>query len=262
MLHFLSALNKKGEFLMINFIIYEDNKEWQEHYRKAILNVIGQKEDKYKILIFDKYTKEAKRKIESLIGKNIFLLDMEVPGKSGLDLAREIRNTGDWTSQMIMITSHNCFKEKGFTSKVLMLDFIDKSEELEENIRSAIVVALRIHSHYKSFNFMYDNELYQIPYQDILYFEKELNNNYTSIFTKTDKYKIKQSIKNLECELTTAYCFFKTHQSCIVNLQNITHVDFPSNTITFPNHEIHLLARNKKKKLKEKMEKGYLNDIV
>lgn len=247
---------------MINFIIYEDNKEWQEHYRKAILNVIGQKEDKYKILIFDKYTKEAKRKIESLIGKNIFLLDMEVPGKSGLDLAREIRNTGDWTSQMIMITSHNCFKEEGFTSKVLMLDFIDKSEELEENIRSAIVVALRIHSHYKSFNFMYDNELYQIPYQDILYFEKELNNNYTSIFTKTDKYKIKQSIKNLECELTTAYCFFKTHQSCIVNLQNITHVDFPSNTITFPNHEIHLLARNKKKKLKEKMEKGYLNDIV
>lgn len=253
---------KKGEFFMINFIIYEDNKKWQEHYKKAILNVIGHKEDKFQIITFDKYTKETKKKIESLIGKNIFLLDMEVPGKSGLDLAREIRNTGDWVSQMIMITSHNCFKEEGFTSKVLMLDFIDKSEDLEENIRSAIVVALRIHSHYKSFHFMYDNELYQIPYQDILYFEKELNNNYTSIFTKTDKYKIKQSIKNLECELKTAPCFFKTHQSCIVNLQNITHVDFPNNTITFPNHTIQLLARNKKKELKEKIEKGYLYDIT
>ncbi len=247
---------------MINFIIYEDNKAWQEHYRKAILNVIGQKEDKYHIIVIDKYSKEAKRKIENLIGKNIFLLDMEVPGKSGLDLAREIRNTGDWTSQMIMVTSHNCFKEEGFTSKILMLDFIDKSENIEENIRSAIVVALRIHSHYKSFNFMYNNELYQLPFQDILYFEKELNNNYTSIFTKNDKYKIKQSIKNIECELRTAPCFLKTHQSCIVNLKNITHVDFSTSTITFPNHEIHLLARNKKKELKEKMERGDLYDIL
>lgn len=247
---------------MINFIIYEDSKAWQEHYKRAILKVIGHKQDKYQILVIDKYTKEAKKKIENLIGKNIFLLDMEVPGKSGLDLAREIRNSGDWASQMIMITSHNCFKEEGFTSKVLMLDFIDKNANMEENIRSAIVVALRIHAHYKSFNFIYNKELYQIPYQDILYFEKNLNNNYTSIITKKEEYKIKQSIKNIETELRTVPSFFKTHQSCIVNLENILHVDFSESTIYFTKHEVTLLSRNKKKELKEKIEKGYMYDIV
>lgn len=138
---------------MINFIIYEDNHNWQEHYRDAILNVIGSKEDHYQIFVFDKYSKEMKQKIDSLIGKNIFLLDMEVPGKSGLDLAREIRDAGDWNSQMIMITSYECFKEEGFTSKILMLDFISKSKNIEEKIREAIVMALRIHAEYKSFNF-------------------------------------------------------------------------------------------------------------
>lgn len=247
---------------MINFIIYEDNKKWQQHYKNAILKVIGNKQDKYHILIFNKYSKEMKRKIESLIGKNIFLLDIEVPGKSGLDFAREIRKTEDWMSQIIIISSHSNFKEEGFTSKILMLDFIDKNENIEENIRSAIVVALRIHAEYKAFKFIYNNELYQIPYDDILYFEKNLNNNYTSIITKTKEYKIKQSIKNIETELLTAPEFFKTHQSCIVNLKRIDHVDFSENRIYFPNYEINLLSRNKKKELKEKLEKGYLYGIV
>lgn len=242
---------------MINFIIYEDNHNWQEHYRDAILNVIGSKEDHYQIFVFDKYSKEMKQKIDSLIGKNIFLLDMEVPGKSSLDLAREIRDAGDWNSQMIMITSYECFKEEGFTSKILMLDFISKSKNIEEKIRDAIVMALRIHAEYKSFNFFYDNELYQIPYKDILYFEKNLNNNYTSIITKQGDFKIKQSIKNIEVELLSSPNFFKTHQSCIVNLKNIIKVDFNAPLIIFENHKTPLLSRNKKKQLKEKLAMGY-----
>lgn len=240
---------------MINFIIYEDDKKWQEHYKRAILNVIGHKEDKYQILIIDKYTKEAKKKLDNLLGKNIFLLDMEVPGKSGLDLAREIRDTGDWESQMIMITSHECFKEEGFTSKILMLDFITKQDYVEDKIEEAIVVALRIHSRHKSFKFIYNNELYQIPYHDILFFEKDLNHNYTSIITPKKAYKLKQSITKIETELLSNPDFFKTHQSCIVNLKNIEKVDFSNNCIYFQNHKTDLLSRNKKKDLKEKLKK-------
>lgn len=246
---------------MINFIIYEDNKMWQEHYRNAILKVIGHKKDNYHILKIDRYTKENKAKIDALLGKKIFLLDLEVPGKSGLDLAREIRNAGDWRSQIIIITSHECFKEEGFTSKILMLDFITKNGNLEEKITDAIIIALRIHSYYKSFNFTYNNELYQIPYNDILYFEKDLNHNYTSIITKNNSYKIKQSITKIEIELLSEPYFFKTHQSCIVNLKNIEKVDLSNNIIYFAKHKIDLLSRNKKKALKEKMIKGYDYDI-
>ncbi len=248
---------------MINFIIYEDSKKWQENYRKAILRVIGHKKDHYQILVIDKYTKEAKKKLDDLLGKNIYLLDMEVPGKSGLDLAREIRNTGDWESQMIMITSHECFKEEGYTSKILMLDFITKKECIDDKIEEAIVVALRIHSRHKSFKFTYNNELYQISYQDILYFEKDLNHNYTSIITKHDTFKLKQSITKIETELLSVPYFFKTHQSCIVNLKNIERIDFTNNRIYFINNgSTDLLSRNKKKILKEKITKGDEYDMV
>ena len=249
---------------MINFIIYEDEKKWQDYFKKTILKIIGHTKDKYTILVIDKYTKEAKKKLDALLGKNIFLLDMGVPGKSGLDLAREIRDSGDWESQMIMITSHECFKEEGFTSKILMLDFINKSDcsHLEYKITDAIMTALQIHSFKKSFKFTYNNELYQFPYQDILYFEKDLNHNYTSIVTKTETYKLKQSITKIEIELLPIPYFFKTHQSCIVNLKNIERVDFTNNRIYFMNHEIDLLSRNKKKILKEKLTKGYDYDLV
>ncbi len=247
---------------MINFIIYEDNKHWQDQYKKIILNVIGRKKDKYHIFIFDKYDQEVKKKISSLIGKNIFLLDVEVPGKSGLDLAKEIRNNEDWMSQMIMVTSHQELKEKGLTSKLLLLDFIVKRNNILKRIEDSLILALRIHSHYKSFNFMYNHEFYQIPYQDILYFEKDLNNNYTSIFTKTNMYKIKQSIKSIELKLKNVPSFFKTHQSCIINLKNVKHVDFSKNNIHFFNCKIDLLSRTKKKELKERIEKDEIFEIL
>lgn len=248
---------------MINFVIYEDNKEWQEYYRKAVLKVIEHKQDKYQILIFERYNKETQKKLDNLLGKNIFLLDMKVPGKSGLDLAKQIRNAGDWESQMIMITSHECFKEEGFTSKILILDFIMKkdSENIAEKMNDALVMALRIHSHQKQFKFIFNNELFQIPYKEILCFEKDLNHNYATIVTKTKTYKIKQSITKIEKELLSIPYFFKTHQSCIINLENVKRVDFTNNIIYFAKYQTNLLSRNKKKELKEKITKGYDYDL-
>ncbi len=245
---------------MISFIIYENQKIWQEKYKTIIYQIMGNKKEKYHILTIDKYNKSTLEKINNLLGKKIFLLNMEVPEKSGLDLAKIIRDSGDWISQMILITSQENEKEKKFTSNILMLDFITKNNELEKNIKKSISVALNIHSHLESFNFTNNNEIYQIPYNNILYFEKDLNNNYTSIITMNnpDKpYKIKLSITKIETELQENPNFMKIHQSCIVNLKNIEHVDFNTNTIYFKNGKVGLISRNKKKELKEKLTKGY-----
>lgn len=248
---------------MINFIIYEDDKKWQDYYKKAILKVIDYKEEKYHILVIDQYTQNLKQKIDSLPGKNIFLLDMHVPGKTGLDFAKEIRDSGDWESLMIMITFHECLKDEGFKSKILMLDFISKKDFLEEKVIDAIRTALRIHADYQSFTFTYNNALYQLSYQDILYFEKDLNHNYTSVVTKTNTYKVKKSIKKIEEELFSVPYFFKTHQSCIVNLKNIERIDFTNNCIHFSSEkQTNLISRNKKKELKEKLIKKSDYDFV
>ena len=211
----------------------------------------------YTILILDQYTKENKRRINELPGKKIFLLDIKVPGKKGLDLAREIRMGGDWSSQIIVITSHSSYKEEGFTSKILMLDFITKDKHLEESFDATLSIAIDILIQKNTFRFTSNQELHQIPYEEILYFEKNLNNNYLSIVTKKRIYTIKQSIKKIENILLPFPYFFKTHQSCIVNLKNIKKVDFVNNKIYFGNSCFtNLLSRSRKKLLKEKLNEG------
>ncbi len=103
----------------------------------------------------------------------------------------------------------------------------------------------------KNFSFIFNNIFYQISYDDILYFEKNLNDNYTTIITKNSSYKIKKSITKLSEEFRDNSFFFKTHQSCIINLKNVKKVDFTQNIIYFINCKITLLSREKKKSLKE-----------
>ncbi len=242
---------------MINFIIYEDKKEWQEKYHNIILKIIGKKKDKYHIIRIDKYTPDVKLKLQNLVGKKIYLLDLEVPGKTGLDLAREIRKANDWISPIIIITQYDKFKNEGFTSKVLMLDFLTKDNNLEKKLFETLKIAYHIAIHNKSYNFTYNNEFYQIPLDDILYFEKDLNQNYTNIITKNTMFKIKQSISHIEQELINIPEFYKTHRSCIVNLNNITKISWKCNTIYFKDQQINLISRDKKKSLKDKLTKEF-----
>lgn len=47
--------------------------------------------------------------------------------------------------------------------------------------------------------------------------------------------------------------FMKVHRSCIINLLNVKSYDITNNKIKFENKETDLIARDKKKELKEKL---------
>lgn len=238
---------------MVNFVLYEDAKAMREKYKKVIFKLIGNNNNNYKIIEIDKYDLETEEKLNSIDGNKIYLLDVEVPGKSGLDLARQIRNSGDWSSQIIVITSHEQYSNIGYTSKLLMLDFISKYSDIDKELREALEVALGIFNTQKSLSFSLNGELYQIPYSQILYIEKSLNNNNCKIITSDGEYFARDTIQHLEKALANDQRFMKTHRSCIVNLNNVTSVDLVNNTIFFPNKQTELLARNKKKELKERL---------
>ena len=240
---------------LLNFILYEQTKKFQEYTKQMISTRFCQSNDKYQIIVVSKYTREIQEKINNLVGKNIYILDMDTI-KSGLELAKKIRTNGDWTSSIILTTKKEELKNKAFDSPILAIAVVKKDKTFFDNMKKALSIALKIQSHHKSFNFVYNNELYQIPHNDILYFEKDLNHNYTSIITKNLVYKIKESIKSIENKLDNPHYFFKTHQSCIVNLKNIKKVNFNQNIIYFKNKEINLLSRYKKKELKERLEIG------
>lgn len=240
---------------MINFIIYEDEKKYREKYISIILKVVGKMKIAYRIIEIDKYQKNTLSKIQELVGKKIFILDIEVPGKSGLDLAREIRKNGDWKSPMVIVTTHEQLKNAAFTSRMLMLDFISKFYNCEENLKETLTLSLDIIESNPSLNFQYNGELYQIPYDDILFIEKNVDDIYSTVITRNEKLKIKRTIGNIEVELSKDNRFFRTHRSCIVNLDNITSVLLRDCIIKFGKIETPLLSRDKKKDLKIKLGK-------
>lgn len=238
---------------MINFVLYEDSTEMRERYKRIILKFIGSKNNNYKIIEIDKYDNESENKLNSIDGNKIYLLDVEVPGKSGLDLARKIRSNGDWESQIIVITSHEQYSNVGYTSKLLMLDFISKYSDIEKELKNTLNIAMDIISKQKSLTFTLNGEIYQIPYNKILYIEKSLNNNNCKIVTNEGEYYTRDTIQNLEKTLAEDHRFMKTHRSCIVNLNNISSVDLSNNIIFFNDKQIDLISRDKRKELKERL---------
>jgi len=237
----------------MNFIIYEDEKEYSTRYKNIIHKLLGSTNLNYKIVEINEYNENNQKKLDEIEGNKTYILDIEVTGKSGLEVARNIRKTGDWTSPIIIVTSHEEFRNVGYTGKILMLNFISKSSELEKDLLDTLEVALEINMANKSLHYTNKGELYYIPHQDILYIEKSLNDNTSSIVTRNKIYNIRKTIKELEKDLASAINFVKTHRSCIVNLKNIKHIDFENNIIAFVNKEIDLLSRAHKKNLKERL---------
>ena len=238
---------------MINFIIYEDEKSYRELYINEILKVIGKTKLSYKILEISKYDKNILNKVNSLIGKKIFILDIEVPGKSGLDFAQEIRKNGDWNSQVIIVSSHENLKNIALSGKLLIIDFISKYFNTSQELLECLTLALRILSKNKSLRFQYNGEVYQIPYNEILFIEKNSDNAYATVVTVNNRIIINKKISKIEELLKEDNRFFKTHQSCIVNLDKITKVYLKDNVIQFGKEATTLLTRDKKKELKEKI---------
>lgn len=240
---------------MINFVIYEDEKKFREKYISIILKLIGGMKLAYRIHEFEKYDQATISKLKKITGKKIYILDIEVPGKSGLDLARDIRNNGDWLSPMIIVTTHVHLKNTAFTSKMLMLDFISKFYNCEESLKETLKLSLNIIENHQSLNFQYNGELIQIPYDDILFIEKNVEDLYSTVVTTSERITIKKTISSIEEELKQDPRFFRTHRSCIVNLDKVTSVELRDCIIHFGDIDTPLLSRDKKSELKIRLGK-------
>lgn len=244
---------------MIYFIVYEDEKKFREKYISIILKLVVNMKIAYKIMEIDHYDKDTLSKLKKLVGKKIYILDIEVPGKSGLDLAREIRNTGDWESQMIIVTTHEHMKNTAFTSRMLMLDFISKFYNCEDNLKDTLKLSLDILDNKQSLNFQSNGELMQIPYRDILFIEKNVEDLYSTLVTINGNVQINKSIRTISEELKDEPRFFRTHRSCIINLDMITRVELRECIMHFGDIECPLLSREKKAELKKRLGNGITN---
>ena len=243
-------LVKELKIIMLRFIICEDNKDFLNRLSNAVNKVMMPYNFEYKINKFIQYNEEVEEIIFNNTERKIYILDIELPDVSGLEIASMIREN-DMDSIIIFVTSHLEFKNDIFYSRLLALDYIAKDKFWEDRFCKTIDYTIKSLNKRKVLMFEYNYNSYRIPYDDIVYIEKVSDNKKCIIYTEDDNsFEIISTISDLLKDLGPN--FFRTHKSCIVNLDKIKEIDYADNKIVFKNgHCGYLLSNRNKRGLKE-----------
>ena len=236
---------------MLRFITVDDNKEALEKTVLAIRTIMMPYDYDYKINKYTRYNEELERIIKDPGEQKVYILDIEMPKVSGLEIASEIRENGDWESMIIFISVHPECKDDIFFSRLMALDFISKFSNYEKRLEESLNKILEIYNVNTILNFTYDYVTYRVPTNKILYIEKVTGEKKCIIVSEDGKkYEVITTLKQLQKKLTPE--FYQSHKSCIVNTKKISEVDYIDNTITFYNEEkTNLLSERCKKGIKE-----------
>lgn len=235
---------------MIKFIICDDNKEALEIANKAVTKAMMNYEIEYKVLKFTKYDDKLKEQIKDELNTKIYILDIELPLVSGLEIASEIRETDD-DSIIIFVTAHPECKNDIFYSRLEAIDYISKYYRYEERIEDTIKHIIKKRYRKNTFEYTYNHVHNKLLYKEINYIEKEpLQNRCIIHLVNKDEKTVTKTIVNIKKELSPM--FFQTHKSCLVNLDNIKYINFAKFTIYFKNGDsTNLLSLEARKELRK-----------
>ena len=235
---------------MLRFVICEDNKDFLNRLTNVITKTMMPYNFEYKINKFSQYNKQVEDIISNKDELKIYILDIELPEISGLEIASMIRED-DLESIVIFVTSHPEFKNDIFYSRLLAIDYICKNKFWEDRLEETINYTIKTLNKKEMLIFEYNYNSYRIPFNSILYIEKVSDNKKCMIYTEDgNSFGIISTISDLFKKLSPN--FFRSHKSCIINLDKVKEINYIDNTVTFSNGTCEYLISNRnKRKLKD-----------
>lgn len=168
---------------------------------------------------FKKYTK-AKELLSDLQEKeyfDIYLLDVDMPDMTGLEVARSIRKEC-WGPVIIYITNYVQYAVEAF--EVNAYRYIPKSmleEKLPEALAALIAQTEQVEEEVYKIERGYQFE--RIPYQEIYYLKKE--EKYVQIIHKRGKSRVRKTLVEIMAELKDSNYFIKIDRSYVVNILHV-----------------------------------------
>lgn len=156
---------------------------------------------------------------------DILLLDVEMRDISGIELAKRVRAERG-RAEIVFITSHFEFIAEGY--EVDALHYLVKpvsEEKLSEVLDRA---AARLAMEPPSVVINCDGGTVKLLEEDILYVESFAH--YIEIHTRTDVFRLKESITVFEDKLSAV--FYRAHRSYLVNLKAVQRISRASVTLT------------------------------
>lgn len=204
----------------------------------------------YHITEFDGYNKNFESLIRSNTNPKIYLLDIELSNSiSGIDIARFIRKY-DWNSVVILVTSHNELGYDALKAQIMLLDFVSKYDNCEENLDKTIKKAISLVGDKKVLKFSSCGYSYIVHIEDIVYVLKDTIDRKCIIKTTYNDISINRTMTYMINELD--HRFYLSHRSCLVNTDKIVKIDWKNNIIFFnTGDQIDLISRDRRKGLKQ-----------
>ncbi len=232
---------------MIEIIICDDDKGSREAVGDLVKEFMNSRKIEYSVKKYADYDEKFIRDITPG-GKKIYILDIETPSRSGIDVARIIRRR-DVESIIIFVTGHEKFSKLVLKKNIMCLTFINKFDNLKEELKLALVDALNFLENNKVLRITDNGITYSIRLNSILYITRDSTDRRTIVECDKNEYRLKMSLTDMRKLLGSN--FIQTHRSCFVNENRIDTIDHKNRIITFDNGEmIDLLSDTYRKDLK------------
>lgn len=231
----------------MNIVICDDDNGSRKAVIKVVKSFMEENNKEYKIFEYDDYNSQFNKMIKTK-SKKVYILDIETPSASGIDIARQIRKE-DTDSVIIFVTGHEEYGKILLKRNLMSIGFINKFEDLKYDLRNALTDACHFLKKDKIVK-IYDRSVtYNIRLSKVLYITKDTVERKTIIKLDNQEYKVNLTLKEV-VELFDEN-LIQTHRCCFVNKNRVEKIDHKNKTITFDNCEvIDLLSNNYGKELK------------
>ena len=217
---------------MINFIICDDIKKYRLMIENVVSKYMMKNKLEYKTHVFSDYNEDFMKVLNEKLPFKIYILDIETPTMSGIDIARIIRHK-DVDSILIFLTGHQELDRIVMKNDFLFLAFINKFDNCEERLTKAIDKSLKLFKVKHTIKFKDNGIIYSIPINDILYITRDSIERKCIIVTDYNEFKVGKNLNELEKMVTSD--FIKTHRACLMNKNRIVSFNKSKRIVTFDN---------------------------
>lgn len=220
---------------MINFILCDDEVKYLDLMYDAVTKYMMKNDFEYKVHRFNDYDSHFMKMIGTKLPFKVYILDIETPTRSGIDIARIIRNK-DVDSVIIFLTGHQELSNVVIEQEFLFLAFINKFDNCKRRLMRSIDKALKVLKVKRNIKFSDNGITYTIALDDILYITKDSVSRKSIIKTDFGEFPIGKTLNEM-AKIIEDDNFIQTHRACIVNRQRVIGYSKTKRTIVFDNGE-------------------------
>lgn len=240
---------------MYNFAIVDDKKYFLDKIEKLIENFNNEFNHKGMIYKFQEYDTSFHELMHKNLENMIYILDIETENGDGLDEAEDIHDLYPESKVILISMYQNKYTARMLRNPHFYIGFVSKeqnSEDFKKELYELLKRAINFYNKEKSITIKKRDEIIKIYTKDVTFIEAS---NRHTIINRLNKNPIKTNFTLKKYEEMNFANFKKTHNSCIINFDNVSSFNSKKSQITFKDETTtDLVSRTYKKDINKYIE--------